>query len=122
MALKVVSILFVFSLWLISCNSTPTTLPLATGTETATPTAIESPATIITETPPTMPTPLSASDQQALDAMLIQAAESGDTSAVLSLLEAGANINATDERGSTSVMAATHTHQVETVRTLIDAG
>jgi uncharacterized protein len=68
-----------------------------------------------------MPTPLSASDQQALDAMLIQAAESGDTSAVRSLLEAGANINATDKRGRTSVMAATHTNQVETVRTLIDA-
>jgi ankyrin repeat protein len=54
--------------------------------------------------------------------MLIQAAESGDTSAVLSLLEAGANINATDETGRTAVMAATHTNQVEAVRTLIDTG
>ena len=69
-----------------------------------------------------MPTPISASDQQALDAMLIQAAESGDRPAVLSLLEAGANIDATDERGRTSVMAATHTNQVEAVRMLIDAG
>ena len=69
-----------------------------------------------------MPTPMSAAEQQALDAILIQAAESGDTPAVRSLLAAGANINATDERGRTAVMAATHAEQVETVRALIAAG
>jgi uncharacterized protein len=69
-----------------------------------------------------MPTPASAYDQQALDTILIRAAESGDTPTVLALLEAGANINATDGRGRTAVMAATHTNQVETVQVLIDAG
>jgi ankyrin repeat protein len=69
-----------------------------------------------------MPTPLSPAEQQSLDAMLIQAAESGDPRAVRLLLEAGANINATDERGRTEVMTATHANQVETVRALIDAG
>ena len=69
-----------------------------------------------------MPTPLSPAEQQALDAQLIQAAESGDTLAILSLLAAGANINATDERGRTAAMAATHANQVETVRALIEAG
>src|SRR5688500_16621564 len=54
--------------------------------------------------------------------MLIQAAESGDTPTVLALLEAGANINATDGRGRTAVMAATHANRVETVQALIDAG
>jgi len=69
-----------------------------------------------------MPTPTPAANQQALDTMLIEAAESGDTPTVLALLEAGANINATDGRGRTAVMAATHANRVETVQALIDAG
>jgi len=69
-----------------------------------------------------MPTPLSADEQQALNVQLIRAAEAGETASVLSLLEAGANINATDERGRTAAMAATHANQVETVRLLIEAG
>lgn len=53
---------------------------------------------------------------------LIQAAEAGDVSAVLSLLQAGAQINATDERGRTAVMAATHANRVKAVQALIEAG
>ena len=61
-------------------------------------------------------------DQQAINAQLIQAAEAGDTVAVLALLQGGAEINSRDERGRTAVMAATHANQVDTVRTLIEAG
>jgi ankyrin repeat protein len=61
-------------------------------------------------------------DQQARNAQLIQAAESGDTAAVLALLQGGADINAQDERGRTPVMAATHANQVATVQALIEAG
>lgn len=57
-----------------------------------------------------------------MNAQLIQAAEAGNTSVVLDLLAAGANIDAQDERGRTPVMAATHGNQVETVRVLIQAG
>lgn len=68
------------------------------------------------------PSPLAPSEQQSVNMKLIQAAEAGDVSAVLSLLQAGAQINATDERGRTAVMAATHTNRVEAVRALIEAG
>ena len=61
-------------------------------------------------------------DQQAINAQLIQAAEAGDTAAVLSLLQGGAEINARDERGRTAMMAATHANRVENVRALIEAG
>ena len=124
LAVKSVSLLIVYSLWLAGCDAPPTALPPVTSTiiSTSTPTANQSPETLITVTPQTMPVTLSASDQQALDTMLIQAAESGGTPTTLSLLEAGANINATDERGRTAVMAATHANQVETVRALINAG
>lgn len=53
---------------------------------------------------------------------LISAAESGDTPTVLQLLQAGADINGTDERGRTPIMAATHGNQVEIVQALIQAG
>ena len=53
---------------------------------------------------------------------LIRSAEAGDTATVQRLLQEGANINGTDERGRTAVMAATHANQVESVRALIDAG
>jgi hypothetical protein len=53
---------------------------------------------------------------------IIQAAERGDTPAVLQLLQQGADINGRDERGRTPVMAATHGNRVDTVRALIRAG
>lgn len=53
---------------------------------------------------------------------LIQAAEQGDTTTVLQLLAAGAQINSRDERGRTAVMAATHGNRVATVQALIAAG
>ena len=53
---------------------------------------------------------------------IIQAAERGDTPAVLQLLQQGADINARDERGRTPVLAATHGNRVDTVRALIRAG
>ena len=123
-----VSLLILCSLWLAGCSPPPSTLPSATGTgipkSTFIPTVTVSPSPepSITETPQIMPPPLSPAEQQALDAQLIQAAESGDPRAVLSLLAAGAKINATDERGRTAVIAATHANQVETVRALITAG
>jgi len=57
-----------------------------------------------------------------VNTQLIQSAENGETSTVLELLQAGADINATDERGRTAVMAATHANKTETVRALIEAG
>jgi ankyrin repeat protein len=57
-----------------------------------------------------------------VNSQLIQAAEAGETSAVLRLLQSGADIDATDERGRTAVMAATHANKVEAVRALIEAG
>src|SRR5687768_8890573 len=123
---KTVSLLIIYSLWLASCIAAPTTSPLVTrpaiSTSTSIPTVNQSPEISITITPQTMPAPTPAADQQALDTMLIEAAESGDTPTVLALLEAGANINATDGRGRTAVMAATHANRVETVQALIDAG
>jgi len=105
--------------WLAGCSAPPGTLPPVTETEifmpTFTPILTPTPEVTMTKTPQPI-------DQGTLDAMLIQAAEAGDTPAVLSLLAAGANINATDERGRTAVMAATHGNRVETVRALIDAG
>ncbi len=56
------------------------------------------------------------------DPLLIKAAEQGDTSTVLSLLQKGADINGKDERGRTAIMAATHGNHPETVKALIDAG
>src|SRR5690242_5562168 len=53
---------------------------------------------------------------------LIDSAERGDTDGVLSALAGGAPINATDERGRTAVMAATHGNQVATVALLLASG
>ncbi len=53
---------------------------------------------------------------------LINAAERGDNSTVLKLLEAGADIDAQDARGRTAMMAATHENKVATVEALIEAG
>ena len=121
-----VSLLILCFVWLAGCSPPPATLPpvTATGIPTSTflPTLTASLEITITETPQIMPSLTPAFDQGTLDAMLIGAAESGDPRAVLLLLAAGANINATDERGRTAVMAATHANQVETVRVLIEAG
>lgn len=57
-----------------------------------------------------------------LQEQLINAAERGDTGAVLQLLEAGAPIDGSDARGRTPLMAATHGNRVETVQALIEAG
>ena len=121
-----VSLLILHVVWLAGCSPSPATLPPLAGTASSTSTftspTIQSPEPSITETSQPMPTPMSAAEQQALDAMLIQVAEAGDTPAVLSLLGSGANINARDGRGRTAVMAATHANQVEAVRALIAAG
>ncbi|WP_246188150.1 ankyrin repeat domain-containing protein [Paenibacillus tengchongensis] len=53
---------------------------------------------------------------------LIVAAEQGDIAAVTALLNEGADINGTDERGRTAVLAATHGNQPEAVKKLIAAG
>jgi uncharacterized protein len=61
-------------------------------------------------------------DVQTMNKELIATAERGDTAGVRQLLQAGANINARDERGRTPVMAATHGNRVDTVAALIQAG
>ncbi|WP_195575271.1 ankyrin repeat domain-containing protein [Paenibacillus sp. 1001270B_150601_E10] len=53
---------------------------------------------------------------------LIISAGQGDKDKVLSLLEDGANINATDGYGRTAVMTATYHHQVDMVKVLIQKG
>jgi ankyrin repeat protein len=61
-------------------------------------------------------------DAQAMNRLLIAAAERGDTAAVQQLLREGASIDARDERGRTAAMAATHANRVDTVAALIQAG
>jgi len=53
---------------------------------------------------------------------LITAAANGETDKVLTLLQDGININATDQFGRTAVLAATYNNQVETVKALIQHG
>ncbi|RAR41451.1 hypothetical protein DP091_24030 [Paenibacillus sp. MDMC362] len=53
---------------------------------------------------------------------LIEYAEQGNTEQVRQLLQSGADINATDERGRTAVMVATYHNHVGTVEALIQAG
>ncbi|RAP78730.1 ankyrin repeat domain-containing protein [Paenibacillus montanisoli] len=57
-----------------------------------------------------------------MNEQLIIAAEKGDTEIVLKLLQDGADINATDERGRTAVMAATYNNNVPMVKALIQKG
>lgn len=67
----------------------------------------------------------SNSDEKRVKVMnqeLIASAEKGDVDNVLKLLQDGADINATDERGRTAVMAATYNNKVETVKALIQKG
>ncbi|MFA1739767.1 ankyrin repeat domain-containing protein [Lysinibacillus fusiformis] len=53
---------------------------------------------------------------------LIIATANGETEKVLTLLQEGADINATNQLGRTAVLAATYYNQVETVRALIQCG
>ncbi len=53
---------------------------------------------------------------------LIEYAAQGNTEQVKRLLQSGADINATDERGRTAVMAATYEQHADTVAALIEAG
>ncbi len=57
-----------------------------------------------------------------LEQKLISAAEEGNTETVLKLIEAGADIDATDEHGVTAVMAATQKYHTDTVKALIEQG
>jgi ankyrin repeat protein len=114
--------LLVFSmLWSAGCAAMSPTLPPATATAfPATPTAL--PVTV-TPTATIIPVNTLTNEQkQTMTEQLIRSAEAGDTATIQTLLQGGANINGTDERGRTAVMAATHANQVETVRALIDVG
>lgn len=101
--------------------ATATRAPAATSTEAQPSTPADvTPFPTQTPIPPTLT--MNPATQTALTTQLIQAAEAGDTPAVLRLLQLGAALNGQDERGRTAVMAATHGRQVETVRALIQAG
>lgn len=75
---------------------------------------------------------LSSGDQQTtqvvneemdkLNRALLKAANQGDKEAISKLLADGANIDATDERGRTSVMIAVHTNQLELFTFLVEQG
>lgn len=53
---------------------------------------------------------------------LWSAAEQGDSKAILESLSAGADINATDDRGLTAAMIATHANRIEVFNVLIEQG
>jgi ankyrin repeat protein len=53
---------------------------------------------------------------------LVAAAALGDLAAVTKLLAQGAPVNATDDRGRTAVMAATHADRPDIVQALLQAG
>ncbi|MNJ56271.1 Ankyrin repeats (3 copies) [compost metagenome] len=57
-----------------------------------------------------------------MNQQLIASAEKGEVEDVLKLLQDGADINATDGRGRTAVMAATYNNKAETVKALIQEG
>jgi len=59
---------------------------------------------------------------EAMNQRLIVSAAQGDTDDVLKLLQDGADIDATDERGRTAVLAATYNNQADTVKALIQQG
>jgi ankyrin repeat protein len=62
------------------------------------------------------------SDQAQLDLALITAARHGDLDVAKQLLDQGASVHATDERGVTALIAASYENQVELARILVDAG
>lgn len=57
-----------------------------------------------------------------LNRALLKAANQGDKEAISKLLTDGADIDATDERGRTSVMIAVHTNQLELFTFLVEQG
>lgn len=57
-----------------------------------------------------------------LDQQLFSAAAEGDIETILELLEAGTDINVTDNHGNTAVMTATQKNNVDTVKVLIEQG
>ncbi|MCG7317755.1 ankyrin repeat domain-containing protein [Brevibacillus laterosporus] len=57
-----------------------------------------------------------------LNRALLKAANQGDKEAISKLLADGADIDATDERGRTSVMIAVHTNQLELFTFLVEQG
>lgn len=57
-----------------------------------------------------------------MNQQLIKEAESGNVDNLLKLIKDGANLNATDSRGRTPVMAAVYAGRTEAFRALIQAG
>lgn len=107
------SIVVLLLLWLSACQVIRTPHP-----------TIATPVLVATTVPPTSDKAMNQNPEteQAMNEALVSAAERGDTSTVLNLLAAGADLNYRDGYGRTPVMAATHSNQVATVQALIAAG
>jgi len=56
------------------------------------------------------------------DEALLTAVEQGDEAAILKLLDEGANINVTDQRGRTPLMIAVHSNELDLFNLLIEKG
>jgi hypothetical protein len=121
---------------LVACAATPTpTASVPTRVKTSTP---KPPSTTLTVPPPSttpIPTatqspirfpsptsPLTEAQVNELTQQMILAAEAGDTTTVMQLLQDGAALNGQDAAGRTAAMAATHGNRPETLLALIDAG
>ena len=61
-------------------------------------------------------------DDQVNSMDFVNAAELGDTDRVLTMLEQGIDINVTDDRGRTAILAATYGNKPDTVEALIQKG
>lgn len=61
-------------------------------------------------------------DMEQLNIALIDAARQGDSAAVKALLERGASVHASDERGVTALIAAAYQNHLEVAEMLIEAG
>jgi ankyrin repeat protein len=110
-----------------------TTTPAATPKgPTAAPTYNDFPSpppTILTRVPPTpalpSPTPLGArptTTSSAREALLLNAAKSGDVEGVKRLLAEGASVDARDTTGGTALVGAAYTKQLEMAKVLVSAG